>query len=513
MNLPLITCCCVTYARVPELQEALACFLAQDYKGPKRLIIFNSYANQTLEFDHPEVHIINAPTRPATLGQCRNRCIEAAAGESLIACFDDDDGYGPNFLSLFAGTFQSGDGWVRQEREFYMDAHRIKGIAAGTPNLVAFTKHAWNTIGGYKELNCGEDRDFIGRLTSRYSGSTVFPTDDEISFFRSWGSGIYHISGQGDDSPGMATGSDRVAEWIEMRRASGLIPEGKITLTPKFEHDYPKMRAEFVRGKTLIDTSKLGKVGLVILGRYGDILNILPVAKAIADRWSKPHFFVARQFADVLEGVTYVQPQILDMPYDHIHDALKIAKGRCQTVLCAQTWGKDFRNDMATGTYNTEGWRFCGFGPSFPDLPGFPLLLDNRSLTREKALADSLPMAGKPTILCNLCGSISSPFKDCQRVYSAIAGRWDGKFNVLDISQVRGERIYDLLGVFDRAVLLVTADTATLHLAAASKIPVIAFVNDEPWKATAPRCHTVLKLRYSDVLDNFSAVNEVISKL
>jgi len=48
---------------------------------------------------------------------------------------------------------------------------------------------------------------------------------------------------------------------------------------------------------------------IVLLGRYGDIINILPV---VADMKPRVALMVAKQFADVLDGVTYCQKEVFD---------------------------------------------------------------------------------------------------------------------------------------------------------------------------------------------------------
>ena len=41
---PAVSCICPTYGRPELLEEAIYCFLLQDYPGPKELIVLNDYA-------------------------------------------------------------------------------------------------------------------------------------------------------------------------------------------------------------------------------------------------------------------------------------------------------------------------------------------------------------------------------------------------------------------------------------------------------------------------------------
>ena len=50
--LPRVACICLTYGRTERLQEAIAFFLAQDYRGEKELIVVNDLAEQELILDH-----------------------------------------------------------------------------------------------------------------------------------------------------------------------------------------------------------------------------------------------------------------------------------------------------------------------------------------------------------------------------------------------------------------------------------------------------------------------------
>lgn len=516
-QLPHISAICCTCARVEHLQEALACFLEQQYDGKKELLILNTWPGQTLVFEHPEVRIINLTERPDTLGQARNLAISKSAGE-LMVTWDDDDLYLPHHLATYGDYWRPGHGWIHQTRQFFIEAWRITKITDGCLNTFAFTKTAWSRAGGYNRVNVGEDKQIVGKITQEWPGERIPLADHEISFLYGWDNNIYHISGQGEAQN--LTAMERVSADATIRTNSGKEPAGVIHLKPALKNNYVAMADRFTGGLRKLYEAKRGKVGLVLLGRYGDILNILPVAKAIADRWEKPHFYVARQFADVLDGVSYVVPVVVDLSFEKVHEAVKIAGTQCEHVLPVQAWGENWQQDRFRGAYNFAPWATAGFGQHFYDFTGFPLVLDRRDHNRETDLAQTLPLAGRPVILINVdCGN-SSPFRDAEPFRTAIENQWHGKgFNVVNLCGVKGERIYDLLGVFDRAVLLITADTAALHLAAAcSKLPVVALVNDHKdgnneWLASVPRCRCVLRIGYSQVMAKINSVNRVIQEL
>ena len=86
----MISCYCITYDRTELLEETIESFHRQDYKEEKELVILNDCAEQILEYNHPEVHIINTPKRFRTIGEKRNACIAMCSGD-VIFPWDDDD--------------------------------------------------------------------------------------------------------------------------------------------------------------------------------------------------------------------------------------------------------------------------------------------------------------------------------------------------------------------------------------------------------------------------------------
>ena len=102
----------------------------------------------------------------------------------------------------------------------------------------------------------------------------------------------------------------------------------------------------------------------------------------------------------------------------------------------------------------------------------------------------------KQTILIN-CNGTSSPFASGHELRQIAES--NGR-HVVDLSKVRADKFQDVLGLYDRAGLLITIDTATLHLAQASTIPVIALVADSPtpWHQSAQKGNEILRLKYFD---------------
>lgn len=516
MNLPFISAICCTYGRVMLLEEALQCFLNQKYEGRKQLVIFNTYDAQELVFEHPEVKVINSPIRPRTIGDTRNMAISHADGELLVT-YDDDDLFLPNhFFNFTRGFDPSRHGWVRLEKQAYAEGWSIKGTSHGSPNVVAVTRKAWQEVGGYDSINCGEDQSFVKKVSLKFDGVSVPILPHQISYIYHWGQGpVWHLSGNGPDVPGQPTGMEKAEKFVKERAGAMLIPTGRVELKPHLKHDYQKMIQTLAGDVSRYLSEKQGRIGIVLLGRYGDILNILPVAKHFHDQSVKPRFYVSRDFADVLDGVSYVEPRVVDLPYDRVNEAVKIASQECELVLNAQVWGVDFQVPRQCGSYNVESWLRAGFANEFQDGQRFPLVLDRRDDERERQVSKPVTPG---TILLNLASGFTAPFKDAAMFTSLIRESWAKDRPILDISHLKAHRIYDLLGLFDAAALLITNDTAALHLAAASNIPVIALRNNvmvdgHHWLASVPRCNCVLMVNYDEAVVRQKEIQRVIEQV
>lgn len=246
-----------------------------------------------------------------------------------------------------------------------------------------------------------------------------------------------------------------------------------------------------------------GDVCLLQLGRYGDIMNILPVAKRIAQSYGKPPaMMVARKFADILDGVSYVHRVIFDGEFSEVEAAQIEAEKKFQLVITSQVWGTTWQVPHECQSYNMESWRCAGFLPQWGE--------------RDKLVFDraDVPTKISPRPMLCLCLSSghSSPFKEWKPVQEHIVEKYADRFEILDLADMHCDRVYDLLRWIRGARLLITSDTSPLHLAAACSTPVVALVNDDPWLASTPRCNAVLKMPYRDVLGRLEEIDSVIEK-
>lgn len=504
MSLPFFTCITVTYGRTARLNECIACFLAQDYEGPKEMMVLNTCPQQVLKGEFPGVIVNNLAERPKSLGDARNTAIWFANGTHMVT-WDDDDIYLPNHLSTYARVFGDND-WVWLDKHLFSSEFQVRSIVQGSVNVVAFTKAAWDKAGRYASMDCGEDRQFISRLTTQCKGEKIPIAPKDISFIIGWGNGVYHLSGQGDDKPGQTSGFDRVASDLEGRLNAGREPRGEVHLAPSFSKDWPAEVAQFIN-RTVPVAANDKDVCIVQLGRFGDIINILPVALHIHNNYRKPHMMVSREFASVLDGVSYVTPYVVDLPNDELGQAMKLAKKEFKHVIRTQIWGKGHQQERTCSAYNEESWKEAGFWKEFSSRDWVPLF-DRRNSETERGLAAKARRYDQRTILVSLKG-VSSPLPGGDSLLQDIINHFGEEYTVLDLGTLKLHRIYDALGILDAADVLVTSDSAMLHLAAASPVPVMALTNPQPWLGTKPRCNWRRNFKYGDSIGNIlTAIEE-----
>lgn len=230
---------------------------------------------------------------------------------------------------------------------------------------------------------------------------------------------------------------------------------------------------------------------LVQLGRFGDVLNVLPLLSEVHRQGRPAALCVAKEFASVLDGVSYVSPIVWDGQVHEVPRAIQWLAERGITGVISQVTiqGPPPRR---TDSYMRDSWQKVGMDHRWDQLA---LTFDRRDKAREKALVEKFDMSGIP-VLVNV-SSFSSPFPRPDFL-GQLRVRFPD-FNFIDISTLRAERLYDQLGLFDRAAGLITVDTSALHLAKASTVPVVAFTNPDPWLASLPSANHILTRRYNDI--------------
>lgn len=274
---------------------------------------------------------------------------------------------------------------------------------------------------------------------------------------------------------------------------------------------------------------------LILLGRYGDLIQLLPAFKAVYDRTGmKPVVLVSTSYANVFEGVSYVERRPLQVGWwEGVPVARKIAEEAYGGGVCVQWWNDDPNRikllEMATKgglvlqshghEWGVDIARWPDYGTSMWDRAGFtreemltlPLEFDRRNVGREAELAKAVipAIVTKPILLYNFAG-ISSPFAFAPEVINVVH-KFRHDFHLIDLTRVQGYRIFDLLGLYDRAHCLLTSDTATLHLAPGAKLPYVAFTTDG-WTGSVPKGNCVLNVKYNSTPQRLHEVAAVLEQ-
>lgn len=228
---PLVSCLCPTYARPQMLREAIWSFLQQDYPN-KELVVVNDHPEPILldqEYDGVVIH--NIPERFPSLGAKRNHVVQVASSDLLLN-WDDDDLYLPWRISEAVKRFLAYPhiGFIKP-RHAWRSTHNRDYHIGGSPfhGQAAMRRSLFDQIGGYADMNVGEDLEFERRIPARLALRYRAPVSELVYLYR-WGNGA-HISQFGMDKEG------KQSSWDRMEQLAGQAPVGQV-VTPGFDRAY-----------------------------------------------------------------------------------------------------------------------------------------------------------------------------------------------------------------------------------------------------------------------------------
>lgn len=242
------------------------------------------------------------------------------------------------------------------------------------------------------------------------------------------------------------------------------------------------------------------KADFVSLRRAGDIVILLPLLKVISEQRNRPvRLVVHKDFLNLFEGVSYVRPCAWDGDWED-----PLAAATHWNAVNAQVFGRGLSPNTKTENFAKVAWAKLGYNWN----RYLPLVFDWRDYEREEALAKSVIKTEKPVILVKLHGH-SSPFHEGKFVLDNLAAQFGDKAEIVNLDEIKADRLYDLIGLMDRAACLITIDTVTLWLAHASRVPVIAF-HSSGFGASPPRGNCIFRIPYVSVKPRWAKVSEHI---
>lgn len=238
-----------------------------------------------------------------------------------------------------------------------------------------------------------------------------------------------------------------------------------------------------------------------VLGKYGDILTVLPILlHEYQVSGVKPHLVVAKDYADILEGVNYVEPVIYDGNFGDIKGAMRMAKQSFKKVIVLQMHGLGYEVERLTPSYQLDSWLRARCIANFQF---WPMVINNRSGLRERILFKNnvkrteekhRPME-KYILLAD--HSQSSPFPHIEELAQMLKAEFEPAIRVIRLSAVKAVKFFDLLALYEKAEALVTIETAHIHLSKASDVPTIVLAADG-WRGSAQHKKFRFYGRYSE---------------
>ena len=244
----------------------------------------------------------------------------------------------------------------------------------------------------------------------------------------------------------------------------------------------------------------------VCLGRYGDIINALPLALDDYLHGHKVTFMCCAEWSDILDGVSYCEKLIYPGKYWEPLQARVMADqmGCFDNIYVAQCYGTNVTRE--TDSFAKEAWRVVGKLDKWGKLP---LVFDRRAPDRE---AISLEFGNDVVLVC-MTGK-SSPFPHRAMWESFMQQHREIQF--IDIGHLKFQHIYDMLGIYERYKCLIAIDSGPLHLSYATpQLPVIALVTDSPdlWHGCPERPNHRLRIRYREFPARMGEIIPLIKSL
>jgi len=246
MDLPPVSCACLTYGRPHVLEEAIESFLRQDYAGEKELLILNDFDKQELHFDHPQVKVVNVNKRFKTIGEKRNASVALCSHDNIFV-WDDDDIYLPHRISLSMKKLTKEMPFFKTSNAFFLNIGQMSIKSNLFHSSSCWRRELFNDVKGYLAIDSGQDYELEQEMGGLLEGLAVGTDVDavEMYYIYRWAhTKSYHLSDFGRDNP---EALKQIEHAIESHVACGLIKSGKINLNPAWREDYIKISEECLK--------------------------------------------------------------------------------------------------------------------------------------------------------------------------------------------------------------------------------------------------------------------------
>lgn len=219
---------------------------------------------------------------------------------------------------------------------------------------------------------------------------------------------------------------------------------------------------------------------------------------------------ISKEFESLLDGVSYCDRIVYPGHYSQSVLAADFAQasGKFDNIYLCQCYGTTV--ERGTDSYAKESWRLVERLHLWDQLP---LIFDRRDLIREQDQFKQLQFDHrKPIVLLSHSGR-SSPFPHRSVLINLFTMP---EINVLDVSNWTLPRFYDMIGIMEKSIALVTTDSGLLHLAqAVPSLPVIAITTHSPdlWHGSPRRPSHVFNCRYNEFIDRSLEIPDILKRL
>jgi glycosyltransferase involved in cell wall biosynthesis len=187
---PLVCCLTSTFGRISKLNEAVTCFIEQDYDN-KKLIILNNHP-VPLTCDFPNVTVHNEPIYPS-LGDCRNRLIDLAEGD-FIRTWDDDDLYMPWTSRQGVENIGASAAW-KPTRSWFWVKDKSPELAQNVFEAAMIVRMDVAKKYRYLSASGGNEHETLIKGINAEGGCAEKEMGNLASYVYRWGWGMWHISG------------------------------------------------------------------------------------------------------------------------------------------------------------------------------------------------------------------------------------------------------------------------------------------------------------------------------
>lgn len=197
MAYPLVCCLCPTYRRPRLLENAIACFLAQDYPAERRRLLILDDAGQIVPQEGDGWRVLSVSSRWPNLPAKYNALAQYAwewVRPDILAVWEDDDIYLPWHLRVHVEA-QKDAAWAKPSTVWSLyTRHLHKEPAAGRFHAaLTFTRELLVRIGGWPDTPRGDfDQQFLKQLSVAGPPADPCQLAEPSYIFRWETTGAYH---------------------------------------------------------------------------------------------------------------------------------------------------------------------------------------------------------------------------------------------------------------------------------------------------------------------------------